>query len=261
MFPCALPDAELQRLPAEDVPYGDLTTEVLGIACIPWTLSLAARGAMTVCGTEETVRLLELVGARATLLVPSGSEVVAGTLLHTVRGSAGGVHRGGKVAEVLVEAPSGLAMAAAAICRALRAAGFELPVACTRKNFPGAKALAAKAVRAGEATLHRLGLSETLLLFPERRQFLAELPAATVGRVKVTCPEKKLVVEFTNPEEALVWAQAGADVLQLEKFAPNAVRHCVATTGRDGRRPLLGVAGGSTRPMLPRTPGQALACW
>jgi hypothetical protein len=70
MFPCALPDAELQRLLAEAVPYGDVTMEVLGIACIPGTLRFAARGAMTVCGTEECVCLLALVAARAPLQVP-----------------------------------------------------------------------------------------------------------------------------------------------------------------------------------------------
>jgi molybdenum transport protein len=143
----------------------------------------------------------------------------------------------------------------------LRAAGFELPVAYTRKNFPGTKALAAKAVRAGRATLHILGLSETLLLLPEHRQFLARPPAAIVSGVKAACPEKKLVVEVTSSEEALVWAQTGADVLQLEKFAPGALRHCVATAGRDGRRPLLDVSGGSTRPMLLLTPWPAPTCW
>lgn len=244
MFPCALNDAELQRLLAEDVPYGDLTTEVLGIAGAPGTLTFASRGAMVVCGTEEAVRMLELAGARAMLLAPSGLDARAGTLLLKAEGSAGSLHRGWKAAQVLIETSSGVATAAAAICRALRAEGLGMPVACTRKNFPGTKALSAKAIRAGGATMHRLGLSETLLLFPEHRQFLAEPPGATVARVKAALPEKKLVVEVTSQEEALTWAEAGADVLQLEKFSPEAVRQCVAALGRAGLRPPVAVAGG-----------------
>ncbi len=106
------------------------------------------------------------------------------------------------------------------------AAAGGVPVACTRKNVPGTRALSAKAVRAGGARLHRLGLSETLLVFDEHRRFLDEDPATTVRRLKAAEPEKKIVVEVADVEEAVRWAQAGADVLQLEKFAPERVAAC-----------------------------------
>ncbi|MGB0126197.1 MAG: ModD protein, partial [Rhodocyclaceae bacterium] len=189
-------------------------------------------------------RLLELAGASARVIAASGDQVGAGALLLQADGNAGSLHRGWKVAQVLMETVSGIATAASGICRALRAEGFRIPVACTRKNFPGTKALAAKAVRAGGATLHRLGLSETLLLFAEHRQFLAEPALVTVMRVKAGLPEKKLVVEVTSLEEALIWAEAGADVLQLEKFSPDGVQQCVAALSRAARRPSLAVAGG-----------------
>ncbi|MGB0128545.1 MAG: ModD protein, partial [Rhodocyclaceae bacterium] len=97
MYPCALTDAELGRLLADDVPYGDLTTDILGIAGEPGTLSFAARGAMTVCGTEEAVRLLELAGASARVIAASGDQVGAGALLLQADGNAGSLHRGWKV--------------------------------------------------------------------------------------------------------------------------------------------------------------------
>jgi molybdenum transport protein len=247
MYPCALADEELARLLAEDVPYGDLTTEALDIAGRRGSLQFSARGAMCVCGSEEAVRLLELAGARARVVAPSGGQLAAGALILHAEGGASGLHRAWKTAQVLLETASGVATAAAAICAALQGAGMATPVACTRKNFPGTKALAAKAVRAGGATLHRLGLSETLLLFAEHRVFLAEPPAATVARLKARLPEKKLVVEVTSREEAQVWADAGADVLQLEKFSPEAVQSCAELLARAGRRPLLAAAGGISR--------------
>lgn len=241
---CALTDGELERLLAEDVPYGDLTTDVLGIAAQQGKLHFAARNAMTVCGSEEAARLLDLAGAKVRVAVPSGGKLDAGMLILEAEGCAASLHRVWKTAQVLLETVSGVATAAASLCAALRAEGLPTPVACTRKNFPGTKALAAKAVRAGGATLHRLGLSETLLLFAEHRLFLDEPPAATAARLRSRLPEKKLVVEVTTHEEALVWAEAGADVLQLEKFSPEAVRQCADVLGLPGRRPLLAAAGG-----------------
>ena len=134
-------------------------------------------------------------------------------------GSAAQLHRAWKTAQTLVEWASGIASSAAAIV----AEASGVAVACTRKNVPGTKAMSVKAVKAGGAVMHRLGLSETLLLFAEHRLFLDEAPAQTVARLRRAQPEKKIVVEVGDGAEALRWAQAGADVLQLEKFSPAAV--------------------------------------
>ena len=75
MYSCALSDAALSRLLAEDVPFGDLTTESLGLGGDRVAWSFHARGAMTVCGVEEAVRLFALAGANACLGIPSGVAV------------------------------------------------------------------------------------------------------------------------------------------------------------------------------------------
>ncbi len=116
----------------------------------------------------------------------------------------------------------GIATATAAIV----AAADGVPVACTRKNVPGAKALSIQAVMAGGGVMHRQGLSETLLVFAEHRLFLSETPAQTIARLRHGQPEKKIVIEVATVDEALIWADAGADVLQLEKFTPEAVAAC-----------------------------------
>lgn len=210
----SLADAELLRLLDDDVPCGDLTTESLGIATAPARLEFRARQAMTLGAVEEAVRLFCLAGGSATSHRASGDALAAGELILEAQGTAGALHRGWKAAQVLVEWASGIATATAAIVAAARG----LPVACTRKNVPGTKALSIKAVRAGGATMHRLGLSETLLIFAGHRLFLEETPGQTVSRLKRAEPEKKIVVEVGNIEEAHRWSSAGADVLQLEKF-------------------------------------------
>ncbi len=239
-MPRALGDEELYRLLQDDVPCGDLTTESLAIGAAAGRLDFSARGAMVVCGMEEAARLFELAGACVPWRMDSGSEVGAGGQLLVTEGSAAQLHRAWKTAQTLVEWASGIATAAAAIV----AQAGDVAVACTRKNVPGTKALSVKAVKAGGAVMHRLGLSETLLVFAEHRRFLDEVPALTVARLRRTQPEKKTVIEVGDVAEALVWAQAGADVLQLEKFSPAAVAECRAAIGALLTPPLLAAAGG-----------------
>lgn len=239
---CVLPDAALATLLADDVPHGDLTSMALGIGCRAGHLSFRARGLMTLCGVEEAARLFALAGCNARPAAVSGAPLGSDGLILEAEGSAEALHRVWKVAQTLVEWASGIASGAAA----LAAVAGPVPVACTRKTPPGAKALAIKAVRAGGAGIHRLGLSDSLLVFPEHRLFLDESPPATVDRLKAGQPERKVVVEVTSGDEALVWARAGAEVLQLEKFTPEALATLARTLANQGLAPLLAAAGGIT---------------
>lgn len=236
----ALSDERLLQLLEEDVPCGDLTTSALEIGHCMGRFEFRARQAMRVCAAEEAVRLCLLAGLTTTLGATSGEVAAAGQLILTGQGEAAQLHRVWKTARVLIEWASGIASAAADVV----AAANGVPVACTRKNVPGAKALSIKAVRAGGATMHRLGLSETILVFAEHRRFLAEPPERTIARLRQREPEKTIVVEVADVEAAQYWAQAGADVLQLEKFSPAAVAACRDTIRGAGRSPRLAAAGG-----------------
>ena len=219
-----LTDADIDRFIGEDLPYGDITSRSLGLSDQPADILFRSRTAMVACSTEEAARIMTRLGCTATLAVASGVAVAAGDTLLSARGPAEGVLAGWKVAQTLMEYASGIATLASEIVHAARAVGPEAVVACTRKTCPGTKAVAVKAIVAGGAILHRLGLSDTVLLFPEHRALLgATSLAETIGRLKTSCPEKKVVVEVLSPSDATAAAEAGADVIQLEKFTPDQV--------------------------------------
>jgi len=243
-----LADPALQLLLNEDVPYGDLTTDSLGIGAALGEVTFLARRPMAVCGTEEAARLFELSGASATVAATSGSRAAAHTELLTARGEAHALLLAWKVAQNLVEWTSGIASAAARLVAAVRQAGHSIPVACTRKAFPGTRYLSSKAVVAGGATLHRLGLSESVLVFPEHRVFLEDQPRASgwLSDLRAKECERRLTVEVTSIEEACALAAAGAEALQLEHLSAASVAECRARLGTLGLHPLLLAAGGVT---------------
>ena len=127
----------------------------------------------------------------------------------------------------------------------MRAGRPNTIVACTRKNIPGTKALSVAAIKAGGAIPHRLGLSETILVFPEHRVLCPPADFATLVRgLRTEAAEKKLVIEVTSAAEAIAAASAGFDVIQAEKFAPDAIAQVVAAVRDLTPRPLVAAAGG-----------------
>ena len=240
-------DGALWRLLEEDGPHGDLTTHLLGIGERTGRVRFTARTAMVVSGTGEAARLFTLCGAQVVgEVVPDGRTASAGTPLLTAEGPAAALHAAWKVAQVLVESCSGIATAARAILDEARAVAPDICVACTRKSFPGTRILSVAAILAGGAVPHRLGLSDSILVFPEHRRFLPPgTPDATwIARLKVAAPEKKIVAEVTGFDEALALARAGIDVLQLEKFDSAGVRRVVEAVRTEGLGALVAAAGG-----------------
>lgn len=225
MNPYCLPDNFLVALLDDDVPCGDATTHALEIGRQQGRLTFRARTAMVLCGAEEALRLGQLRDLSPTGVIRSSSERLnAGDEILTLHGNAANLHAVWKTAQTLMEYLSGIASATADIVSAARRANPDIGVACTRKNFPGTKAAAIKAVLCGGASPHRLNLSETLLVFAEHRIFLGnEDPAATIHRLRREWPERSIVVEVADEAEAQCWQQAGADILQLEKMSPELV--------------------------------------
>lgn len=239
-------DHELHALLREDLPHGDLTTSSLGLEGLPAQIRFEARAPMVLAGLEAAARLLTLCGVQVQALADSGARLAAGEVMLRGHGPAAAVLAGWKLAQTLVEGCSGIAGATAAIVDRLRAAGHRTPLACTRKNIPGTRWLAADAVRAGGGVMHRLGLSETLLIFPEHRTLLpAGALAERLRSVKTAQPEKRMVVEVGTPLEALQLARLGVvDVLQLERFVPAQVRALRQVLAAENLAVALAPAGG-----------------
>ncbi|MEP9348914.1 ModD protein [Xanthobacter sp. KR7-225] len=236
-------DALVERLLQEDAPFGDLTTEALGIGAAPARLAMAMRAPSTVCGVELAADIFAKAGATAQVLAGTGTRVAAGGPILEAQGEAGPVLIAWKVAQTLVEYLSGIATATAEIVDAARAADPQAAVVTTRKTFPGTKPMMIAAIKAGGALPHRLGLSETLLVFPEHRAFLAD-PAGAVAALGRTLPEKKVIVEVETLDQARAALAGRPDVLQCEKMAPDGIRAVCALVAAAGAACVVAAAGG-----------------
>ena len=214
-------DHELEQLIHDDVPFLDLTTHVLGLSTQAGTIQYNAREPTLLCCTEEATRILQKVGLQVDFSLPSGSYVEANTLILTAHGSAQAIHSGWRVALNLLEHACGVATRTHTLVQRARAVNPQIVVTATRKSLPWAKKMMVKAILTGGALPHRLGLSETFLLFDEHLRFMGGLDAALpqLRAIKTRLGEKMLVAEAHNLDDALKLAQAGVDMVQLDKFS------------------------------------------
>ncbi len=241
-----LPDSDIEKFIDEDMPYGDLTTLLLGIGALPGKITFTSREQTTLCCTEEAARVLERCGASVDFLLQSGTTVEAGMTILSASGSASSMHAGWKVALNLLEYASGIATRTHKIVKQVKEVNASITVVTTRKSFPGTKKVAIKAIMAGGALPHRLGLSESVLVFRQHTAFCGGLDhfLTTVTELKAQAQEQKIIVEADSAEEALAIAASGVDVVQLDKLLPEALSLLVQQLRKEAPGVKISAAGG-----------------
>jgi len=211
---------------AEDAPLLDLTTHLLALGGQPARIAFSIRADGVAACTEEAARIVQHCGGAVQSCVPSGAPVRAGDVLLAATGTADGLLRAWKVAQNLLEYACGVASATAQMVRAVQAVAPGVAVLTTRKHAPGLRRIALKATLSGGAYPHRLGLGETVLVFPQHRALLGgwdavrERLAARAGALT----EKQCVIEAQTLDEALQAVRSGADVVQFDKASPAQLR-------------------------------------
>lgn len=215
------PDAFLDNLLMEDIQYGDLTSRALNISNQLGTMIFTRREAGCVSGITLGCRLLEKLGLEVTAHQQDGDFANAGDCLITAEGRADALHQGWKVVQNVLEWSCGVSDYMARMLDIYHRYQPKGQIACTRKNIPNTKLLATQAVLAGGGVIHRQGCSETILLFTNHRRFLSEPNnwAQHVKQLRQAAPEKCIVVEVDNIEQAREALKAQPDILQLDKFS------------------------------------------
>lgn len=211
---------EIEAWINEDAPLIDLTSHLLDIHQQPSRLTLRTRHTTRLTLVEEAVRIFELLGAKILFAQSSGITLEADQIILEVEGRADALHRGWKVAMNLLEYFCGIATATAQMVDSV-AAVSNVPLLVTRKHLPGMKKPMIKAILSGGAHPHRLGLSETILVFQNHLNLIGGRDAlpSKIAAMQIAACEKKIAIECDTLEEALQAAKAGADLIQFDKVS------------------------------------------
>ena len=240
-----IPDSYLEGLIADDVPTLDLTTHILGIGAERGKMEYFTRNDAILCGTEEAARIFKMLDCEVLDFEPSGTKLEAGSTFMHVQGPASGLHMGWKCCLNIFEYYSAIATKARQMVDLAHEGNPRCEILTTRKLMPGTKLFDVKAILTGGAVPHRLGLSETILVFEHHLtfyggidKFIHDLP-----EIKAKSCEKKIFIECTK-EQALPLVKAGIDGLQLDKMPVEDLTELVGEVRECNNHVTLIAAGG-----------------
>ncbi|MCE1174332.1 MAG: ModD protein [Propionibacteriales bacterium] len=240
--------ATIERILREDVPSIDLTTTVLGLPSVPAQMTFRVRSPSVVAGLPLATGLLARCGATVTATAATGTRLDADAVVLRAEGTPAQLHLAWKVCAGVLEAACGIATRTAELLAAARTVAPMVEVLATRKLVPGTKELAVEAVLAGGALPHRLGLSETVLVFEQHTVFLGGIDGliARLPQLTTRAGSKPVVVEVSGEGEAVALARAGVGGLQFDKLDPPALAAAVAAVRQVAPHVRLLAAGGIT---------------
>lgn len=221
----------VQKWVQEDVPYFDLTTHLLQVGNKKALVEFYSREKAIVCGSEEVRDLCEDEGLKVKEYSPSGMEIFPNKPFFSIEGDFSTLNNFGKVAQNIFEYASGISTRTNQIKQLAKAENPNINILTTRKVFPGTKELSIKAILAGGAYPHRLGQSETILLFEQHIDFIGgfdQLDVKVNDMLALDC-EKSIIVEVTNLEEALKVSECNVHGIQYDKLPSNELEKAVKT--------------------------------
>ncbi|HUI92720.1 MAG TPA: ModD protein [Chitinivibrionales bacterium] len=232
----------------EDIRFGDLSTALLDMKDVSAKASFIARQDCVVCGADEASRIIKKLGGAVSGFCEDGERAKKGQTVIGAKGSAGVLHAAWKTSVNLLGYCSGIATRTRTLLDAARRINPAVALTTTRKTIPGTRDLSVKAVYAGGAMPHRLGLAETVLFFREHYDLSGGFSRllAAIPRLRAECPEKKLVVEVDNAEDAARAVDAGADGVQCDKVPPGQIKKIVKKAAAAAPRAFIIATGGIT---------------
>jgi molybdenum transport protein len=219
-------DQEIDQLLMEDVQYFDLTTSLLRLENKPAKIQISTRESTVVCGTEEVMKIFIRTGIQTTLFTPSGEHLGKEVKFLEGEGLSGNLFAISRTVENLLRYASGIATRTRLLQEKAHEVNKDISIVTTRKTIPGTRKIAIKAVKAGGASIHRLGLSESILVYKNHYAFLGgpEHLEKRIREQKTQTGGKPITVEVETMDDAMVIATSGIDIIQLDKFSAGDIK-------------------------------------
>jgi nicotinate-nucleotide pyrophosphorylase (carboxylating) len=236
----------VRRALAEDVGYGDRTTDAIVPVAATARARFETRGECVVAGLDVATAVFTALDRSAVVtgVVRDGDVCRAGSVLAIVTGSARALLTGERTALNFLQRLSGIATLTR---RFVEAADGDITVLDTRKTTPGLRALEKYAVRCGGGTNHRFGLYDAILIKDNHIRIAGSVEEAVrrvlrenVGGLHAPVPVEVEAQSLAQVEEAIA---AGADTIMLDNLRVDEMREAVRLIAGRAR---IEISGGVT---------------
>lgn len=211
-------DEKIKGWLAEDLPYGDVTSDPLFSDDHYCSGTFVAKEDGCVAGLLVAERVFRVLSEDVvmTILVEEGSMVKKGTAIAKISGLTRDILKGERLSLNLIQRMSGIATMTRHYADQLE--GTRTRIVDTRKTTPGLRDLEKYAVRIGGGYNHRFNLSDGVMLKDNHIEAAGGI-ANAVSKVRATLSHMtKIEVEVENLDQFEEAMSAGAEVILLDNM-------------------------------------------
>lgn len=221
-------DEKIKSWLAEDMPYGDATSDPLFPDNHQCTGTFVTKEDGCVAGLLVAERVFKVLSDQVTMtiLVEEGDRVSIGTPIAKISGRTRDILKGERLALNLMQRMSGIATMTRKYADKLEGTGTR--IVDTRKTTPGLRELEKYAVRMGGGYNHRFNLSDGVMLKDNHIEAAGNITNA-VAQVRAALSHMtKIEVEVENLTQFEEAMAAGAEVILLDNMDTDTMAKAVA---------------------------------
>jgi nicotinate-nucleotide pyrophosphorylase (carboxylating) len=240
----------LIRFLEEDIPFGDVTSEVM-IQDISCGAVIRAEEDGVIAGVEEASLLYSHFGVTPSPGKRDGETIHSGEIILSLAGKAKVILAIERTALNIIGRMSGIATQTRKMVNIANAVSPSCRIAATRKTCPGIRTLDKKAVILGGGDPHRMSLSDGILI---KDNHLVLVPISEAIRsAKKASAYRKIEIEVETPSDAVKAAEEGADILLLDNMKTDEIRQTISDLKQQGLRDhvIIELSGGINEMTLP----------
>jgi len=230
----------------EDLAWGDITTDFLIPSKQKAEAFIIVKEPAVIAGLEEVTILFSSLGIKTNFLFKDGENVKENTKVLFLEGEARNILVAERTALNILMRMCGIATQTHKFQEKIRSIHSKAKIAATRKTLPGWGYFDKKAVALGGGDTHRFNLSDAILIKDNHLKFVNS-PSDAIKKIREKVSfTKKIEIEVCTPKEAMIAAQAGADIVMLDNFSPLEVKETIRELEKKGLRGrvILEVSGG-----------------
>ncbi|MDC4204816.1 MAG: carboxylating nicotinate-nucleotide diphosphorylase [Candidatus Manganitrophus sp.] len=234
----------VERALAEDLAYGDRTTEALFHRPVPAVGEIIAKGDLVVAGLNVFQTVFELLDRtiRIEAHIAPGQKAKPGDSIGSVYGDGRLLLKGERTALNFLQRLSGVATQTRRFVD--QVAGTGAKIVDTRKTTPGLRMLEKEAVRLGGGWNHRFHLGD-MVLIKDNHIALAGGVANALKEAHASLSHPfKIEVETTTLAEVREALQIGAEIILLDNMSLTEIKQSVELIRKSASGVKIEVSGG-----------------
>ncbi|AIS52672.1 nicotinate-nucleotide pyrophosphorylase [Thermoanaerobacter kivui] len=211
----------------EDMPYGDITTDLLIPDESVSDAILKVKEDGILCGIDVAKRVFFLLdeNIRFEKLKKDGDRIKKGEIIAKIQGNSRAILKGERLALNLIQRMSGIATMTNKYAEKIK--NYKAVVTETRKTMPLLRMLDKYAVFIGGGKNHRYSLSDAVLIKDNHIKAVGSIKEAIASAKKSIPHTMKVEVEVRNIDEFKEALEAGADIIMLDHFTIDQLKEAV----------------------------------